>query len=77
MLGTRVKCPNKVDTYAGYLLDKMNVIGQHTCGYEQYDIVGRNLPDGFDPLAVKVKCRACQFEYWVFPAVKYEDKNNG
>lgn len=78
MLGTRVKCPNKVPCYAGYISDPhFKQIGERTCGYEGYEIIQRGVfktNSGFDPLAIKVRCRECKHEYLVFPSIKYEDR---
>jgi hypothetical protein len=71
MYGTRVRCPGKVDTLAGYLFDELKVVGQHTCNSEKYEVIGGCPNDGLDPLTCKVRCRDCGFEYYVFPAMSY------
>lgn len=78
MLGTKVTCPNKVPAFAGYLASPdYREIGTRTCGWQGYEVIQRGVftpQSGFDPLAIKVRCRSCKHEFYVFPAVKYEAK---
>lgn len=77
MKGTRVKCPQLVYkatawSLSGQPLRKDTVI----CGCETYDIIEPHpftKDSGLDPLAVKVKCKECGCEYYVFPALTFAE----
>ncbi len=70
MLGTKIKCPGIVKNF----LDN-DVL----CGYEGHTVLEEGIyapENGYDPLACKVKCRACGHVYIVFPAVNFNQANS-
>lgn len=45
----------------------------YVCGYDGYKVIAEGVftqGSGFDPLAMRVKCKKCGMEYYLFPLIK-------
>lgn len=72
MKGYLAKCPN--------LVESPHLIGNPSqriiCGYAGYEVLVRGVwtrESGFDPLAMRVRCRRCDNEYYLFPQVNFKE----
>ena len=73
MKGYQAKCPNPVDPL---WLSNSYPREQIVCGYEGYEILVKGIftkESGLDPLAMKVKCKRCGGEYYLFPQVNFKE----
>ena len=71
----QAKCPNLLKI--SYSSQKEDTI---VCGYAGYEVLVKGIftkESGFDPLAMKVKCRRCEQEYYLFPQVNFKGVSNG
>ena len=80
MNGTKPKCPNLVSRVVGWTRisdsESIPVYGYVACGSGTYEVIDPHPFDkdsGIDPLAVKVRCKACGCEYYIFPALNYHE----
>ncbi len=74
MKGYQAKCPSLVDS--SRLSDSCRR-EKIVCGYDGYEILATGIftkESGLDPLAMKVKCRRCGGEYYLFPQVNFKEE---
>lgn len=72
MRGYQAKCPNLVQPQHINKNSNEKVV----CGYEGYEVLVKGIftkESGFDPLALKVKCRRCGNEYYLFPRFNFKE----
>lgn len=70
MKGYQAKCPNLIRS--PHLSQKTEFI---VCGYGGFKILVKGIftkESGYDPLAMKVKCRRCGNEYYLFPQINFK-----